>query len=217
MWLFFRSLPILVLIAALFSACTPANFTPPATAQATNKPTSQPAPQVEPTKVVEPTQIVPSATPLPDIVHLGMGWADFSLRFDPGQWEISAFDDHWPGLQVLSHRTLAGCRIIPNVPVGLGEGWTKEVKQITLGQLALEATSFYRNGALKFVTYDGFLNPHNGSVVVHFIDHSEACIQAAEALFAAAEVILPSESITVKPGAHPAEAGRRPIKCSKVQ
>jgi hypothetical protein len=121
-----------------------------------------------------------------------MPWADFSLRFDPLQWEISGFDDDKPDLQALTHRTLAGCRITPNIPVGLGEGWMVEVKQITLGKLELEKRSFYQNGALKFAGYYNFLNPNgDGAVEVHFTDNSDACIQAAEALFAATEVILP--------------------------
>jgi hypothetical protein len=139
-----------------------------------------------------PTDIVPSTTALPDIVHLGMSWADFSLRFDPFQWEIGAFDEDLPGLEMLTHRTLADCRIIPNIPVGLGEGWTIEKKQITLGQLELEARSFYQNGELKFAGYYNFLNPYgDGAVEIHFEDNSDSCIQAAEDLFAATEMILP--------------------------
>jgi hypothetical protein len=45
---------------------------------------------------------------------------------------------------------------------------------------------------LKFVDYYNFLNPYgDGTVEVHFVDNSDACIQAAEALFAATVVILP--------------------------
>ena len=128
----------------------------------------------------------------PDIVHLGVPWADFSLCFDPLQWEIRAFDDHWPDLQSLTHVTFFGCRITPNIPVGLGESWTIEKTQVTLGQLDLQARYFYQNGALNFVGYYNFLNPYgDGAVEVHFVDDSADCIQAAEALFADTEVILP--------------------------
>ena len=140
-----RSLSILVLAAALFSACAPGDIAPLVTAQATSLPTPLPTPQAEPPSVVTPTQMVPSATSPSDVVHLGMAWADFSLRFDPGQWEISAFDYHWPGLQSLSHRTLAGCRITPNNPVGFGEGWRIEVTWIKPGQLELKIKSFYQS------------------------------------------------------------------------
>ena len=196
-----RSISILVLSAALFSSCTlgkkPSAVTTQATSQSTLLTTPQivgnstVAPAITPVDVL-PSEAVPSTTTLPDIVHLGMPWADFSLRFDPLQWEISAFDDERPDLQSLAHRALAGCRIIPNIPVGLGEGWTAEKKPITLGQLELEARSFYQNGVLKFVGYYNFLNPDgDGAVEVHFVDSRDACIQAAEALFAATEVILP--------------------------
>ena len=197
----FRSLPFLVLVVVLFSGCNAEKIKPTATAPAALQSTSLPAPWVDaassPTVViVEDPTAVPTITPMDeptaDVVHLGVPWADFSLRFDPLLWDISAFDDDLPDLQSLSHRTLAGCRITPNIPVGLGEDWTIEVEQITLGQLGLEARYFYQSGALIFVGYYNFLNPYgDGAVEVHFIDHSEACLQAAEALFAATEVILP--------------------------
>lgn len=134
----------------------------------------------------------PTDEPISNVVHLGVARADFSLRFDPLQWEVNAFDDDLPDLQMLAHPVLAGCRITPNIPVGLGEGWTTEEKQITVGQLELEVRSFYQNGTLKFVGYYNFLNPNGDGVVeVHFVDNSEACIQAAEALLAATEVVLP--------------------------
>ena len=100
-----------------------------------------------------------------DIVHLGVPWADFSLHFDPLQWEISTFDDDLPDLQSLSHRTLAGCRITPNIPVGLGEDWTIEVEQMTLGHRELEARFYYQSGALIFVGYYNFLNPYGDGAV----------------------------------------------------
>ena len=200
-----RSLPVLVLAVVLISGCTAEKINPTATAQATLQSTSLPAPLIDgtPTAASSPTVIlvedptgVPTITPIDeptsDVVHLGVPWADFSLRFDALQWEISSFDDDLTDLQSLSHRTLAGCRITPNIPVGLGEDWTIEVEQITLGQLGLEARYFYQSGALIFAGYYNFLNPYgDGAVEVHFIDHSETCLQAAEALFAATEVILP--------------------------
>ena len=201
-----RSLSILVLSAILFSSCTLGKKPPAVITQGTSQPTflttaqifGNPTvtPSITPVDVlpseVVPTDIVLSTTALPDVVHLGMPWADFSLRFDPLQWEISAFDDEWPDLQSLTHRTLAGCRIIPNIPVGLGEDWRIEKTQITLGQLELEARSFYRNGVLKFVGYYNFLNSNgDGAVEIHFEDNRDSCIQAAEALFATSEVIFP--------------------------
>ena len=200
-----RSLPILVLAVALLSGCTIEKISPTTTALAALPPTSLPAPWIDSTLtatsspnavIVENPTAVPTITPMneptSDVVHLGVPWADFSLRFDPLQWDISAFDDDLPDLQSLTHRTLAGCRISPNLPVGLGEDWTIEVEQITLGQLSLEARYFYQSGALIFVGYYNFLNPYgDGAVEVHFIDHSEACLEAAEALLAATEVILP--------------------------
>ena len=194
-----RTLPILVLAAVLFSACTRGKITPPETAQTTRQPNSPPTPKLfgSPTvaPVVEPTaapNISPTDEPISNVVHLGVVWADFSLRFDPLQWEVSAFNDDLPDLQILAHRVLAGCCIAPNIPVGLGEGWTIEKRPITFGQLELEVRSFYQSGALKFVGYYNFVNPYgDGAVEVHFEDNSVACLQAAEALFAATEVILP--------------------------
>jgi hypothetical protein len=200
------SLSILVLSAALFSSCTLEKKPPAVTTQATSQSTLLTTPQIVgnptaapsitpmdvlPSEVV-PTEIVPSTTALPDVVHLGMPWADFSLRFDPLLWEISDFDEDLPGLQVLTHKALTGCRITPNIPVGLGTDWTIKDEQVKLGQLELQKKSFYQRGGLKFVGYYNFLN-HNGDgvVEVHFLDSRDACIQAAEALFAAAEVILP--------------------------
>jgi hypothetical protein len=195
------SLSILVLSAALFSSCTWGKKPPAVTTQATSQSTLLTTPQIvgNPTAApsitpmdVLPSEAVPSITALPDAVHLGTPWANFSLRFDPLQWEISAFDDGRPDLQALTHRNLTNCRITPNIPVGLGEDRTIEKKQKTLGQLELEARSFYQNGILKFVGYYNFLTPNgDGAVEVHSADDSYACIQAAEALFSGTEVILP--------------------------
>lgn len=200
------SLSIPVLSATLFSSCMLGKKAPAVTTQATRQSTMLTTPQIVgnptdtpsitpadvlPSETV-PTDIVPSTTALPDIVHLGMPWADFSLRFDPLQWEISAFDERQPDLQALTHRTLTNCRIIPSIPVGLGEDWTIEKQQITLGQLQLEARSFHQRGILKFVGYYNFLSPHgDGAVEVHFADDGNTCIQAAEALFARTVIILP--------------------------
>jgi len=209
-----RSLPILVLSATLFCSCSLGKKPPADTTQGTSQSTLLTTPQIVGNPTVTPvdestvtpsigpvdalpsetipTDIVPTTAAPSDVVHVGLPWADFSLRFDPLQWEISAFDDGRPDLQALTHKALTGCRITPNVPVGLGEGWTIEVKQVMLGQLELQARFFYKNGALKFVGYYNFLNPHgDGAVEVHFVDNDDACIQAAEALFAATEVILP--------------------------
>jgi hypothetical protein len=200
------SLSILVLSAALFSSCTLGKKPPAVTTQAASQSTLLTTPQIAgnptaapsiapvdilPSEAV-PTEIVPSTTPQPDLVHLGMPWADFSLRFDTLQWYASPFDGDRPGLQSLNHKTITGCRIIPNIPVGLGEDWTIEKKQMTLSRLELEARFFYQHGILKFVGYYNFLTPDgDGAVEVHFIDDGITCIQAAEALFAGTEVILP--------------------------
>jgi len=199
------SLSILVLSAALFSSCTLEKNTP-VTTQATSQPTLLPTPQIVGNPTAAPS-IIPvdvltvevvltnmglSTTALPDAVHLGVPWADFSLRFDPLEWEISAFDDGRPYLQALTYKALTGCRIIPNIPVGLGADWTIKNELVTLGQLELQKKSFYQSGTLKFVGYYNFLNPNgDGAVVVHFVDDSNTCIQAAEALFAVTVIILP--------------------------
>jgi hypothetical protein len=208
------SLSILVLSVTLFSSCTLEKITPAVTTQGTSQSTllttpqiygnptvtpvdeSTAAPAIGPVDVLPsetvPTDIVPPTTTLPDIVLLGMPWADFSLRFDPLQWEISAFDDDWPELQSLTHKTLASCRIIPNIPVGLGADWTIKDEQVVLGQLALQKKSFYLSGTLIFVGYYNFLNHYgDGAVEVHFVDDINTCIQAAEALFAVTVIILP--------------------------
>ncbi len=144
-----------------------------------------------PLAAVEPDE------PKADVVRLGTPWADFSLRFDPTQWDITAFRDDMPDLQSLTHQTLAGgCRITPNIPVGLGEDWMTEDGQVTLGQLALQTRKFYQNGELKFVAYYGFLGSNQeGAVEVHFEDNAEACLQAAEALFATTQVTLPTPGV----------------------
>ena len=132
-------------------------------------------------------------TPPADTAHLGTAWSDFSLRFDPLVWEITAFRADMPELQALTHQSLAGgCRITPNIPVGLGDAWTYLDGDAVFGQLTLHARRFYENGELGFVVYSGFLVfPMEGAVEVHFEENAEACLAAAEALFAGAEVILP--------------------------
>ena len=196
-----RSISILVLSATLFSSCILEKKPPAVTTQPTSQATLLTTPQIvgNPTAApsiapvdVLPSEAVPSTTALPDVVHLGMAWADFSLQFDPLEWEISAFDDWRPDLQALTHKALTGCHIIPNTPVGLGADWTIKNEQVKLGQLELQKKSFYQSGILKFVGYYNFLTPNgDGAVEVHFVDSSDACIQAAEALFAGTEVILP--------------------------
>lgn len=201
-----RSLLYILMAAILLSACTSGKTTPEVQPTSEGSPTEFAKQTAAPTDIVPidiieqittspgfaPTNdIQPTATPA-DVAHLGVPWADFSLRYDHLQWEVDAFDDDWPDLQALTHRTLAGCRVTPNVPVGLGEGWTIEERPKMLGQLELEVRSFYQNGALRFVGYYNFLNPKgDGAVEVHFVDNRETCIQAAEALLAATEVALP--------------------------
>lgn len=134
-------------------------------------------------------QTDPVPTPSPGIAHLGMPWANFALRFDPTQWEVSAFEKQ-PALEALAHRTLPECRITPNVPVGLGEGWTVQREQRTFGDLTLGIDRFWQQSQLRFVVYTGFRgNLHDGSVEVHFERDTEACLEAAEALFSMDEAI----------------------------
>lgn len=138
-----------------------------------------------------PLPAVEPIAPRLALVHLGMPWADFSLRFDPAQWEITLFRDEMPDLQSLAHRSLAGgCRITPNIPVDLGEDWTVADGQVTLTQRVLDSRHFYQNGVLKFVGYYSFLGPNReGAVEVHFEENAAACLQAAESLFATTEVV----------------------------
>ena len=140
-----------------------------------------------------PLETVQSETPPADVVHLGMPWSDFSLRFDPQVWEITAFDENRPELQALTHQTLSGgCRLTPNVPVGLGDAWTSQDGETLLGGLTLHTKRFFENGELRFVVYSGFLgSPMEGAVEVHFDFAGEVCLEAAESLFAATEVLLP--------------------------
>jgi hypothetical protein len=130
--------------------------------------------------------------PASELVHLGVPWADFSLRFDLNQWDRTTFEDDIPGLEALTHRLLTGaCRITPNIPVGLGEGWSWEDGQRTLGGLSLQTKRFFERGELRFVAYYGFLGtPFEGGVEVHFEGDAEPCLQAAEALFSTTEIVL---------------------------
>lgn len=124
-------------------------------------------------------ETVQPETPPVDIVHLGMPWSDFSLRFDPHLWEITAFRQDQPELQSLTHQALSG-------------GWTSLDGDTVLGQLTLHSKRFFENGELRFVVYSGFLgSPMEGAVEVHFAFDGQACLQAAEALFTSTEVILP--------------------------
>ena len=140
-----------------------------------------------------PLESLEPEAPPADIVHLGMPWSDFSLHFDPQVWEVTAFREDRPELQALTHQSLSGgCRLTPNVPVGLGDGWTSLDGDIVLGQLSLHTKRFFENGKLRFAVYYGFLgSPMEGAVEVHFDFVGEACLEAAEELFASTEVILP--------------------------
>ena len=138
-------------------------------------------------------EVAVTGEPPNGFAHLGTSWSDFSLSFDPTQWDIIPFQPDWPGLDALAHRSLTGCRITPNIPVGLGDGWTSEDESIELGGRQLQVKRFFQSGELKFVVYFGFINqPYEGAVEVHFTTDQMACLQAADALFAATEVILQS-------------------------
>ena len=193
-----RSLFLLVASAALVSACAAGKKLPKTATPGTSQPALPPTPRIagQPVAAGSSTAApqVELATPvLPsDIVHLGVPWADFSLQFDPLEWDASPFEGDRPGLQSLTHKTIASCRITPNIPVGLGADWTIKDEQVKLGQLELHKKSFYQSGRLKFVGYYNFLNHYgDGAVEVHFLDSSDACIQATESLFVTTEVILP--------------------------
>ena len=186
-----------VLVIALASCNT---FAPKPTETPIPAETSSPTPTntSEPTTIPTETPVsITSPTPTqsqsPNIVHLGTSWADFSLKFKGSEWEVEAFKNDFPGLEVLTHRSITGCQITPNIPVGLGAGWTMEDGQKNLGQLTLSTRRFWQQGQLKFVAYYGFLgNLQDGAVEVHFQKDSAACIAAAEELFASAEVIRPT-------------------------
>jgi hypothetical protein len=94
---------------------------------------------------------------------------------------------------MLINSEIEGCRVTPNIPVGLSDNWSIERSQTALGRLTLTVRRFYRDGDLQFVAYYGFLGDlHNGGLEVHFEESAEACIGAAEGLIASAELILPT-------------------------
>jgi hypothetical protein len=139
-------------------------------------------------------EVAVTGEPPDSVAHLGTSWSDFSLSFDPTQWEIIPFQPDWPGLDALAHHSLTGCRITPNIPVGLGDEWTSEDGSIDLGGRQFQVKRFFQNGELKFAVYFGFINqPYEGAVEVHFTTDPEACLQAAATLFAATEVTLPAQ------------------------
>ena len=177
----------LVLIGLLLIACGPSTTPQPS-------PTGMqtPAPFVEPSP--SPLPPSPSITDEPPtrFAHLGTPWSDFSLQFDPTQWEIIPFSNELVGLDSLAHRSFTGCRITPNIPVGLSNEWTSKDGGIDLGERQLHVKRFFQSGEIKFVVYFGFIaQPYEGAVEVHFTTDPTACLQAAEVLFAATEVILP--------------------------
>ena len=125
-----------------------------------------------------------------DAAHLGTPGSDFALRFSPEVWTLTPFREDLPGLEALEHRSLAGCRIIPNIPVGFASDWTTEEGQVALGGRTLQTRRVSYQAELKFVVYAGFLDgPYEGSLEVHFEGNAEACLHAAEGLFASTEVI----------------------------
>jgi hypothetical protein len=148
-------------------------------------------------------EVAITGEPPDSFAHLGTSWSDFSLSFDPTQWDIIPFQPYWHGLDALAHRSLTGCRITPNIPVGLGDEWTTEDGSIDLGGRQFHVKRFFQSGELKFAVYFGFINqPNEGAVEVHFTTDSEACLQAADALFAATEVILPTQPAALAPVIH---------------
>ena len=177
----------LVLLGMLLIACGTSTTPQPSP---TGKVT--PAPFVEPSPSPLPTS--PSITDEPPtrFAHLGTPWSDFSLQFNPDQWDIISFNNELVELDALEHRSLTGCRITPNIPVGLGNEWTSDDGRIDLTERQLYVKRFFQSGELKFVVYFGFIaQPYEGAVEVHFTIDPTACLQAAEALFAATEVVLP--------------------------
>ncbi len=172
-------------------------------------PEPSPTPTESPLLVMEPfpSPFPPSSSASGEspagVAHLGTSWSDFSLSFDPTQWDIISFQQDWPGLDALAHRSLIRCRIIPNIPVGLGDEWTFEEGSIDLGGHQFHLKRFFRSGELKFVIYFGFFNqPYEGAVEVHFTTDQKACLQAAEALFSATEIILPIQPTAPAPVIH---------------
>lgn len=188
-----------IMVFAILAGCAGSPTTP--------APVSQPSPAVS-TDTPGPTLTAAAATPTepaatptvnevePLTVHLGNPWSDFSLRFESDEWATAAFDQNRPGMEMLVHQTLTGCRIIPNIPVGLSNEWTFDTEKHTLGPHQLLTNRFSHNGQLKFAAYYGFLaQPNKGAVEVHFESEPEKCIDAAEVLISLSEV-LPGETGT---------------------
>ena len=146
-----------------------------------------------PVSIPSPTPTLPQSADVAQVVHLGTSWADFSLQFTGSDWGVEAFRSDLPGLQVLTNRSIPGCQITPNIPLGLDASWTMKGGQETLGLLTLDTRQFWQQGQLKFVAYYGILGDlQEGAVEVHFQSDPAACIAAAEKLFASAEVIRPT-------------------------
>ena len=111
----------LVSIGLLLIACGPSTTPQPSpTARETPLALVEPSPSpLPPSPSITDESLVQSA-------HLGTPWSDFSLQFDPTHWELIPFSNELIGLDALAHRSLTGCRITPNIPVGLSNEWTSE-------------------------------------------------------------------------------------------
>ena len=188
----------LALCNILLSACGQIS-----TPEPSPSPTKNPLPIMESSPSPLPPSPFASGESPAGIAHLGTSWSDFSLQFNPDQWKITPFRDDFPGMDALETLSLPGCRIIPNIPVGLGNEWTSEDGSIDLGGRQFHVKRFFQSSELKFVVYFGFINqPYEGAVEVHFTTDQEACLQAADALFAATEIILPGKSTSPAPVIH---------------
>jgi hypothetical protein len=119
----------------------------------------------------------------------------FRLEYDSTLWALSVDETNLPAL---IHRDIPYCQIIPTGGRGLPRGdWTVDSQFQAIGLIQYELVTVSQENVPQYVNYFG----SDGIIVtgfqVSFQDQMNACLQAAETIFASlSSVVAPAPTAT---------------------
>ncbi len=156
-----------------------------------------------PTETLLPTPELPTPESLTPVIETWSGaptYAEsqpgyfFRVDYDASLWSLTEDET---GALALIHRNIPYCKIVPTAGRGLPRGWTVDGQFRDIGALRFEVVTASQNGIAQFVNYFG----GNGVVLtgfqVSFQEQMEACLQAAETVFATlGSVVAPTPTAT---------------------
>ena len=119
----------------------------------------------------------------------------FRVDYDASLWSLTTDET---GAAALFHRTIPYCKIVPAAGRGLPRGWVVDDQFRDIGMLRYEVVTASQNGVPQFVNYFGGDGMVLTGFQVSFQEQMEACLQAAETVFATlSSVAAPTPTATL--------------------